>query len=166
MGQGIVAALLLKFPDQVLHDLVVLGVETDPEPRGGDLAQPIEHHPVVGRRDVADRLAEEALEADHAGVGHRLEGGDAVLDQQADDAEVDEGLLLRESSLELDVLGRVRLGLRVGHLDDGRHSAVDRRGGPRPPVLLVLEARLPEVDVTVDHTRQDVQPRRVELLGR
>ena len=76
----------------------------------GDLAETVEHHPVVGRRDVADRLAEKALVADDAGLGHRLRTGDAVLDEQPDDPEVDERLLLGELLLELDAGDRVGLG--------------------------------------------------------
>ena len=50
----------------------------------------------------------------------------------------------------------------------GRSSTPPSDGRSRPgqPVLLVLEARLAEVDVAVDHAGQDVQAGRIENFGR
>jgi hypothetical protein len=52
----------------------------------------------------------------------------------------------------------------VGHLEHGRHAAQDGRPRAGQPVLLVLEARLAEVDVAVDHAGQHEQLARVELI--
>ena len=77
-----------RLADEVLHDLIVLGVEPDAQAGSRDRTQPIEEHPVVRRGDVADRLAEEALVADDSRLGHRLDLVDVLLHDHSDDPEI------------------------------------------------------------------------------
>ena len=71
----------------------------------------VEQHAVVGRGDVADRLAEEALVADDAGLGHRARAGRRSPGRRRPMIPKSTvGLLLGEPALELDALGRARSG--------------------------------------------------------
>ena len=114
----------LELPDEVLHDLVVLGVEADPQAGRGDLAEAVEHHPVV-RAPGSCRSSRRGSTCSRRRRPRRSSADrrHAVLDEQADDPEVDVRLLLGQLRLELDALDGVGLGVRVGHVDDRRHAA-------------------------------------------
>ena len=53
---------------------------------------------------------------------------------------------------------RVGRWQRVGHVENGRHTAHDRGATARQPRLLVLETGFAEMDVAVDNARKDEQP--------
>ena len=54
-------------------------------------------------------------------------------------------------------LGRDRLRVGVRHLEHGGDAAEHRGAGARLQILLVGKPRLAEVDLGVDHARQDVK---------
>ena len=88
----------LQLPDAVLEDLVVLGVEADPQAGLRDRVEGVEQHPVVRRRDLADRLAEEDLVAADAGLGERRDLVDVLLDDDREVRDVAVRLLLDEAA--------------------------------------------------------------------
>ena len=59
--------------------------------------------------------------------------------------------------------GRERLG--VGHLEHGRDAAHHRRAAAGLQVLLVLQPRLAEMHLGVDHAGQHVQARGIDRLA-
>ena len=62
-------------------------------------------------------------------------------------------------------LRRVGVGIGVGHLEHGRHAAEHGRARTGLQVLLVLEARLAEMHLTVDHAGQNVQAGAVDDIA-
>ena len=161
-------ALGLELADQVLHDLVVLGVEADAEAglrrsRAGPRASSRRRVPGCSRSSRRGSTCSRRRRPRPSDVSARH----AVLDEQADDPEVDVRLLLRQASLELDVLGACRSwGFVFGMSTTVVTPPIHRRRRSGSPVLLVLEAGLAEMHVAVDHAREHVLARRVVLLAR
>ena len=81
-------------------------------------------------------------------------------------AEIAMGLRGRQRNLRAEGPGRGGRGLDIGHIEDRCEPPGQRRPGARREILFVGEARVQEVDVEVDETRQDVQAARVEGLPR
>ena len=93
-------------------------------------------------------------------VGHVLPGSADVEGEIAVHTPPCPGNLVGERFL------RRRQRLRIGHLEDGGDTTADRREAACGEVFLVLEARLAEVDLSVDHTWKDVEPLGIDDLGR
>ena len=88
-----------------------------------------------------------------------------VLGQRADRADVHEAGGLAAVDLVADLGARVGDGGRVGHRGDVREAAVGRGARARLDGLLVLEARIAEVDVHVEQAGHEVLARAVDDLG-
>ena len=71
------------------HDLAIFGVNTQRQLRLRDVIKGLHAHTVVGEGEIADRFAEEDLEADGAGGSHRKNVFGISLDNDAGHAEID-----------------------------------------------------------------------------
>ena len=101
--------------------------------------------------------------------GSRSSAGDVVdiLARAAHvEREVAEHAVARARDLVGQRLGRGGQRLGVGHLEHRRDAAQHGGAAAGRQVLLVLEARLAEMHLAVDHAGQDVQAPAVDGLGR
>ena len=134
-------------------------------PRGASFSNPLEQRAVGWRRQVAEGIADEGLEAGDAAREQLFQVVDGVVAEQAVDAEVDVGrfgrLLLQPQGLD-GAGGRVG----VGHLEHGRDAAACGRRRTGLPGFLVRIARVAEVHMTVDRARQEVEAVGAHFLAR
>ncbi len=129
------------------------------------MAQDFRHAGVVGDQQRAGRGAHEHLDAGRA--RQALQFGDMFgVFMGAADIEGEIAMHPRRRARNLFGQGLRRRGQRigVGHFEHGRHAA--EHGGPRAgfEVFLVGRAGLAEMDLAVDHARQDVQARAIDDL--
>ena len=153
----VVLAFGLQLVGPVVLNLPVLGMDAQRDPDLVMLEKRPRAHAVVGERQVADRLAEENLVADGAGLRHRQDVVGVGLMHDAEDAEVTQRLGLGDLLLDADLLGILGRRNLVRHVDDRRDAAADCRGRAGCEVFLVGHAGIAEVDVGVDEAGQDVQ---------
>ena len=146
-----------------LEPRLVLGVEGGPPREPGN--DPIEARLIVDQQ-VAGGRAHEHLDAGRGLEPFQRRDILDVLARAADvEGEVAEHAAARAPDLVGQRLGRGGERLGVGHLEHGHHAAHDRGAAARLQVLLVLQARLAEVHLGVDHARQHVQPGRIDHLA-
>ncbi len=131
-------------------DGLVLGVDRETHPQGPDDVHGTPQR-LSGRGWQAARgRPQEGLEADHeAGLGHRRQLVDGAVDDESEQAHV----APRHSSplAAWPARGRPsRWQVGVGHVEDRRHAAGDRRPRAALEVLLLGVARVAEMDVAVD----------------
>ncbi len=156
----------LKLLDAALHDLIVLGVKRAAHAKRRDDAHALQEPPVIRRPDVAGRSPEKTLEAHHPGFSHRTQVLDAVLGQQTQQAEIAIRLRFGKLPFLLHQLSGAGGGQRIRHVEDRRDTTHHGGARARAEVFFVLEARLAEMDVAVDHAGQHVPCCCIEHVGR
>ena len=118
---------------------------------------------VLGNQQITGRSAHEDLHAGCSGDALQLGQLFCVLRCRTDvEGMVAVHAVMAALELVVHAHHRVGVGIGVGHLEDGGHAAHHRRTATAFKVFLVLQPRLAEVDLAVDHPRQHVEPGTVD----
>jgi len=128
-------------------------------PDGGD-------PPIALARQVAGRRAHEHLDTRRTRQPFQLADAPGILARAADP----EGkIAMHAAGGAPHLVGKRRFAggewIGVGHLEDSRDAAEHGRARTCLQIFLVLQARLAEMHLGVDDTRQDVQPPAVDRLA-
>ena len=143
--------------------VLVLGMEGSAAPRAG---QDGGHARIVLDQKVAGRRSHEDLDARRPGQPLQLAELGRVVARAADPE--------REVAMHAAGGARKLVGQRLGaggerpgvrHLEHRCHAAEDGRAGAALQILLVLQAGLAEMDLAVDHARQDVKAAAIDPLA-
>src|SRR4051794_11878754 len=150
MGQRVRTAVTTQTRLRAFDRFATLGMKRSSQPSELSYFERAPQALRVRGSQIARSRAHEYFEPDdQTGRGELRQRADRLADQP-EDAEVAVRRTRGQSELVTRSLDRVRRRHGVGHIEHCRDAAHDRRAGARQPGLLVLEAGLAEVDVSVD----------------
>ena len=127
------------------------------EPKRSEFFQALEQRAIARTGQIAKGVSNKRLEARNAGVQQLFQPIDGVVAKQSMNTKVHIGRLC---GLELEPkrFERPRGRIGVGHFKHGRHTTAGCGGRAGFPGFLTRVTRIAKMNMTVDRTRQHVQP--------
>ena len=144
---------------------IVLGVHGHDAAQFGRPRHALVQRQVVARLEVVNAaIGHEGLEAHNPALGQFVQALNVARHDAAPQAEVHQRGSLRRCQFQIESgsVNRGRVGVE-GHVEEGGRASRCQCARARGKTLPFGAARLVEVQVGVNHTWEDVQPRRVKL---